>query len=150
MITPIPNLPATVVGWMNTRNQVLCVVDLPQFLHFEPAVGNHQRYPVIITRFASPSSANPSSANLANPASDQVMLNAQAPPISQVLLLGLVVHQIRGVERLDREQITSPIAKFPESFTPFLQGCVFQPEGTIPVLQMDAIAAASSLQQVMT
>lgn len=132
MITPIPNLPPCVLGWMNSRNQVLCVVDLPQLLQLPALARNQQQYPIIVVRFL---------------ASELASATQPSTAPTEPSLLGLMVHQVRGIERLVSEQIQPSIDNLPKTLTPFLQGCVIQAEEAIPVLSIAAIATAPALTQ---
>ncbi|MBF2026348.1 MAG: chemotaxis protein CheW [Oscillatoriales cyanobacterium C42_A2020_001] len=49
-LTPLPNLPACVLGLMNRRNCVLWVVDLAFLLGIANLGANHQQYNLVIVR----------------------------------------------------------------------------------------------------
>ncbi|BAW97709.1 CheW protein [[Synechococcus] sp. NIES-970] len=130
LVTPIPNMPDCVVGFMNSRNQVFFVVDLAQMLQLPATTANRQYYPVVTVRQSAISQAQ------------DVYLNQTDEDTS---LLGLVVHAIQGVIRLNAEEIASPIEEFSEELTPYLKGCFVQDGQSIPVLDVQAIATAKIL-----
>ena len=121
-ITPLPNLPAGVLGLMNSRNQVLCVIDLAQVLQM-PAQRVHRQHYSIVTVHVASTSETTADANL----------------------LALALHDIQGIIRLQREEIASPVDEFAPALTPFLRGCVVQAGQSIPVLDIKAIATAPVL-----
>ncbi len=47
-ITPMPNMPESVLGLLNRHNRVLWVIDLAQLLSLQPLGTNAQQYKVII------------------------------------------------------------------------------------------------------
>ncbi|WP_024547043.1 chemotaxis protein CheW [Picosynechococcus sp. NKBG15041c] len=130
LVTPIPNMPDSVVGFMNSRNQVFFVVDLAQMLQLPATTANRQYYPVVTVRQSAASQAQ------------DVYLNQTDEDTS---LLGLVVHAIQGVIRLNAEEIASPIEEFSEELTPYLKGCFVQDGQSVPVLDVQAIATAKTL-----
>lgn len=122
MVTPIPNLPACVLGVMNARNQVLCVVSLAQLLQIPVLTVNRQYYSMLTVRLA--------------PA-------AEAP--EETNLLALTVQEIQGILRLQPKDIESTTGDFGATLTPFLRGRVRREGQSIPVLDVKAIAAAPAL-----
>ncbi len=122
MVTPIPNLPACVLGVMNARNQVLCVVNLAQLLQI-PVSTVHRQYYFMLTVRLAPTPEAPEDTNL----------------------LALTVQGIQGILRLQPKEIESPIGDFGAALTPFLRGCVEREGQSIPVLDVKAIAAAPAL-----
>jgi twitching motility protein PilI len=49
-ITPMPNMPACVIGLLNQRSRILWVVDLPQMLGLQPIDRKLQNYNVAIVK----------------------------------------------------------------------------------------------------
>ncbi|MEM0981243.1 MAG: chemotaxis protein CheW [Cyanobacteria bacterium P01_H01_bin.58] len=122
-ITPLPNLPACILGLMNVRNQVLCIVDLAQVLQIPTLWSHRQDYSVVTIRLAS----TPETAEETN-------------------LLSLMLHDIQGIVRLQPEAIESSVDAFVPTLMPFLQGCVVQGAKSLPILDVNAIAAAPALK----
>ncbi len=122
MVTPIPNLPACILGVMNARNQVVCVVNLAQLLEIPVSTVHRQYYSMLTVRLA-PTPEAPEDTNL----------------------LALTVQDIQGILRLQPEDIESPIGDFSAALTPFLRGCVGREGQSIPVLDVKAIATIPAL-----
>lgn len=122
MVTPIPNLPACILGVVNAQNQVLCVVSLDQLLQISAPAVHRQHYAMLTVRLAPTPGAE-----------------------DDADLLVLTVHGIEGILRLQPEEIESPIHDFDAALTPFLRGCVSQGGQPVPVLDIKAIAAAPAL-----
>jgi twitching motility protein PilI len=53
--------------------------------------------------------------------------------------LGLIVPQVKGVVRLNLDNIQSPVGNVSSGLVPYLQGCSLQPEGIVLVLDAEAI-----------
>lgn len=51
-ITPMPNMPKSILGLLNRRNRVLWVIDLVQVLNLQPVDINAQQYHIVIIRVA--------------------------------------------------------------------------------------------------
>lgn len=122
-ITPLPNLPACILGLMNARNQVLCVVDLAQILQIPTPWSHRQDYSVVTIRLTS----TPEMAEEPN-------------------LLALMLHDIQGIVRLQSDAIESSVDAFAKTLIPFLQGCATQGANSLPILDVKAIAAAPALK----
>jgi twitching motility protein PilI len=60
--------------------------------------------------------------------------------------LGLIVPQVKGVIRLDLEDIQSPVGNVSPGLVPYLQGCSIQPQGIVLVLDAEAIIKSPLLQ----
>ena len=119
-VTPLPNLPAPVMGMMSSRNYVFCVIDLAQLLMLPPVAMSDQRYHVVVVR-VSQSSSQPGAE----------------------LLLGIAVERILGITRLTSEKLQSPIADFPASLTPYLRGAVIDGNKQTLVLDVSSIVGAT-------
>ena len=105
-ITPLPNMPQSVIGMMNSRNRVFCVFDLAQLLSLPSGVISCRQYQIIVLQTAS----------------------------VQPIYMGLAVTSIQGIVRLPKTQIKSFFENFPYSIAPYLYGAVQEEETIIPVL----------------
>ncbi|TVP65476.1 MAG: purine-binding chemotaxis protein CheW [Nodularia sp. (in: Bacteria)] len=56
------------------------------------------------------------------------------------LLLGLVVHEIKGITKFMSDDIQSPVGQVASSLVPYLRGCVVQEEETLLVLDAQSLA----------
>ncbi len=56
-ITPIPNMPEWVLGWLNQRSRVFWAIDLPQLLGFSPLDRQGQTYHIALIRIGKKSMA---------------------------------------------------------------------------------------------
>lgn len=114
-ITPLPNMPESFIGIINSRNHVFSVIDLAQMMQLSTASLSVRQYHIIVLQTSPTSSA-------------------------EGLLIGLVVHRIQGITRLTDEQLASPLEDFPPALTPYLRGCVDEAENRTLVLSAEAIA----------
>lgn len=55
------------------------------------------------------------------------------------LLLGLVVHEIKGITKFMSDDIQSPVGQVASSLVPYLRGCVVQSEEILLVLDAQAL-----------
>ena len=78
-ITPLPSMPESVIGIMNSRDRVFCVFDLPQLLTLPSRSFTPRQYQIIV-----------------------LQTNSETP-----IYLGLAVNNIQGIMRLTSEQISS-------------------------------------------
>ncbi|WGV24136.1 chemotaxis protein CheW [Halotia branconii] len=62
------------------------------------------------------------------------------------LLLGLVVHEIKGTTKFVPDDIGSPVGQVASSLVPYLCGCVVQQEEILLVLDAQAIVDSSILR----
>ncbi|MEM8603427.1 MAG: chemotaxis protein CheW [Cyanobacteria bacterium P01_H01_bin.121] len=113
MVTPLPNLPAHVLGLLNSRNQVLAVVDLARLLQIPARRVYRQEYSLITLR-----------------------INPAAGFSDDVNLLAIAVAQIHGIIRLQPNELQPPRQDFPAQLTPFLQGYVSRDEEQLPILNL--------------
>ncbi|MEA5581847.1 chemotaxis protein CheW [Nodularia harveyana UHCC-0300] len=60
----------------------------------------------------------------------------------ELLLLGLVVHDIKGVTKFMSDDIQSPVGQVASSLVPYLSGCVIKEEEILLVL--DAVSLVNS------
>jgi twitching motility protein PilI len=126
-VTPMPNMPASVLGLLNRRSRVLWLVDLAQLMLSTPPDRGMQDYAVAIVQVP--------------PAAGNEALPAQRQP-----LLGLAVRNVRGIIRFPADAIQSPLGQFASSLTPYLKGCVLYQQEMVLVLDTHAIARSSLLQ----
>jgi positive phototaxis protein PixI len=95
-LTPMPNMPAPMMGLMNRRSRVIWVVDLAQLLGLSVLdTTSTQQYTLILIQVGS-------------------------------VPLGLAVHQVEGITRLEADAIQSPIGQVTASLVPYLRGCILQ------------------------
>lgn len=112
-ITPLPNMPVSVLGLINQRSKVFWVVDLGKMLGMEP-LSNRQEYNLVILRWRKEA-------------------------------LGIAVEKIKGVVRVSKSSIQSPVGSFIETLTPFLQGVVIEEKQLLLVLDAPSIAGIKVL-----
>lgn len=123
-ITPIPNMARSVLGLMNSRDQVFCVVNLPQLLGYPDIAGSQRRYRVIVVRV---------------PRSDYQRSGKEEA------LLGLAVPQIQGVTRLQEEQLQTEISICPANLSPYVTATCQQEQHTLYLLHPPFLAKAPAL-----
>jgi positive phototaxis protein PixI len=129
-VTPLPNMPAFVLGLMSSRERVFCVVDLGQLLGLPPMLTNPREYQVVVMPLPTPSTEASSSSS---PSSEK--------------RIGLAVHRVRGVARFNSEQLRSPVSEFPNCLMPYLMGCIEEAEKRVLVLNAGAIAHSATLSK---
>ncbi len=125
-VTPMPNMPAHVLGLMSAKGQVFWAVNLAQLLEIPVVLESSQYYEVVMIRAVASES-------------DQVT-NAQ-----QDLFLGLVVPKIKGSIRLTLEEIVSPMHEVSANLHPYLSGQVVLDGETILVLSAEAIGLSQTV-----
>ncbi len=118
-ITPLPNMSPFVLGLMNSRDRVFCVLNLADLLGLSSPSTSAREYHMIVLRVSE--------------------LMSQQSTSEQKLLLGMVFHQIQGVTRAMSEQMRSPQGNFPSSLTPYLGGEVISKGQHLPVLDLAKI-----------
>jgi twitching motility protein PilI len=111
-ITPLPNMSGAVMGLMNSRDRVFCVIDLAQLLGLSPLSTYSRQYHTIVAR----------------------IFQAE-----KELLLGIAVNRVQGISRVISEEMRSPPRDFPPSLIPYLHGCLKDQEKHLPVLNIEAI-----------
>ena len=119
-VTPIPNMPAHVLGLMGAKGQVFWAINLAQLLELPVVLESSQYYEVVMIRAVSPEPDQTTSAQ-------------------EELFLGLVVPKIKGSIRLALEEIISPINEVSATFHPYLSGQVVLDGETILILSAEAI-----------
>lgn len=98
-LTPMPNMPACMLGLANRRSRVVWVIDLAQLLGL-PTLHTHlQPY---------------------NLQYKMMMMQVGTVPFA------LAVQQVKGITWVQPDDLQSPIGRVPASFVPYLRGCVLQ------------------------
>ncbi|MBE9044485.1 chemotaxis protein CheW [Pleurocapsales cyanobacterium LEGE 10410] len=110
-ITPLPSMPESVIGMMNSRDRVFCVFDLAQLLTLPSQLTTPQQYQVIVL---------------------------QTNPLTPIQV-GLAVSSIQGIIRLPAEQIQSSTAASTSKIASYLSGVVQSETTMIPVLEFGRI-----------
>jgi twitching motility protein PilI len=59
---------------------------------------------------------------------------------------GVLLPEVEGINRFPLDQIQSPIDHWPESFIPYLRGCILSPPELLLVLDLTAIINSPLLQ----
>lgn len=119
-ITPLPQMPTTVMGLGNSRNAVFCIFDLGQLMGLAPLSSYLRQYHVIV---------------LKESASD--------------LLIGIAVHEIQGVTRVIPEEILNdeniydllPQKDIPMSLKPYFNGSFLDNEEELLILDLPTLFA---------
>lgn len=124
LITPIPNMPTSVLGLMNLKGRVFWVVDLPRMLALSGG-GRSRQHEIIVVQSLVKTNLNPGGTN-------------------EGLLLGLSVPQIRGTLRLSADSLTAIPEDYRLELQPYLQGQIRQDGETWIVLNVEAIAHSQS------
>ena len=133
-ISPLPNLPSMTIGMMNSRDRVFCVVDLGQLLGLPPIAINPRDYQVIAIDLPIPSVRVAS-----------LEKNRMGDALSSSKCLGLAVCKVRGVARLETNQLQAGVGDVPECLTPYLVGSFIESDRRSVLLDADAIANAPAL-----
>ncbi len=113
-ITPLPGMPESVIGIMNSRDRVFCVFDLAQLLRLPSPFIAPRQYQIIVLQTTS----------------------------EQPIYVGLSVTRLQGIVRLPTEKIKSSLDAFPVHIAPYLCGAVQEEETMIPVLDFNSISEA--------
>lgn len=118
-LTPMPNMPAAMLGLMNRRSRVNWVVDLAQLLGLQANATQHKLQ------------------------HNLVMVQVGTVP------LGLAVQQVEGLSWISPDSIQSPLGQVSLSLIPFLRGCVLhqhdQKQEIILILDAEAIVQSPIL-----
>lgn len=117
-ITPLPNMPESIIGMMSSRNRVFCVVDLEQILKLPSTSISSRQYHLIVLQVSAESTQAESESDL---------------------LVAIAVRRIQGTTRLSTNQIQSSVQSFPSKLIPYLSGCVSE-DNIVPVFDPQAIA----------
>lgn len=119
-ITPLPNMPESIIGLTNTHNCVFCVVDLANLLNLPLSELSTQTYHIIVVRLSLDNSP-------------------------REWLLGLSVHRILGLTRLSSNCFDPPTEKIPKHLIPFLSGYFYENEQLMLALDLKSIINACPL-----
>ncbi len=132
-VTPIPNMPPSVLGLMSSKGQIFWAINLVELLELPVALPSTQHYEVVVIRALPAGALQPLS---------QGWDSSEA---GNELFLGLVVPKIKGAIRLSPEDITSPSAEIATSLTPYLRGQVVFDNDTITILSAAALSTVPSI-----
>ena len=108
-ITPLPSMPQSVIGIMNSRDRVFCVFDLARLLTLPSSSFTPRQYQIIVLQ----------------------------TPTETPIYFGLAVDSIQGIMRLTSEQIGSSTDGVSAELIDYISGAVTS--DTIPVLEFDRI-----------
>ena len=122
-VTPIPNMPAHVLGLMSSKGEAFWVLNLAQLLELPTILESSQYYEVVVIR-ALPAEENQNTVD--------------------ELFLGLAVPKIRGSIRLSPEDIVSPMYEVDANFHPYLSGQAAVDGQTVLVLSAEAIGLSQT------
>lgn len=113
LITPLPSMPPSVIGIMNSRDRVFCVFDLARLLTLPNRLVAPRRYQIIVLQTTDPT------------------------PIQ----LALAVNSVQGIMRIAAEQIQSPMDNhnLSANIAPYVSGVVTAEKIATPVLEFDRI-----------
>ena len=111
-ITPLPGMPESAIGIMNSRDRVFCVFDLAGLLTLSSGFISPRQYQVIV-----------------------LQTNSEKP-----IYIGLAVTRIQGMVRLATEKINSSLDTCSSKITPYLLGVVKEEETAISVLDFNRIS----------
>ncbi|MEM9007599.1 MAG: chemotaxis protein CheW [Cyanobacteria bacterium P01_F01_bin.86] len=120
-ITPLPNMPASVLGLMNNQDKIFWAIDLAFLLGVRQEFHHFRQYNMIIVEMLSIGQDNDS------------------------LLLGLAVDQIQSTLRLDIDKVEPPNSDHSRHLLPYLDGQLWQQGKEILLLNLDAIFSAQDL-----
>ena len=111
-ITPLPSMPKSCIGMMNSRDRVFCIFDLAELLSLPSKSVAPRQYQIIILQTKS----------------------------QQPIYIGLAVSELQGILRRSLEQFQlPPLDTFAANLIPFLKGAVVEEKKIIPVLEFDRI-----------
>ncbi len=114
-ITPLANMPESVIGIMNSRDRVFCVFDLAQLLDLPSSLIAPRQYQIVVLEIS------------------EILSSEQS------LHLGLAVEQLQGITRLTSDKFQLP-QDLPASLTPYVCGCIEENEQQLLVLDGKIIA----------
>ena len=95
-ITPLPSMPESVIGIMNSRDRVFCIFDLPRLLTLPYSSLTPRQYQIVV-----------------------LQTNSETP-----IYLGLAVNNIQGIMRLTSEQIGSSTDAISPELVRYVSGVV--------------------------
>lgn len=110
-ISPLPNMPESFIGIMNSRDRVFSVFDLALLLKLPTPLFSPREYQVI------------------------VLETKTAKPI----YIAFAVEGLQGMTRLATEQFSLSMDQVPAQLQPFALGCINDQESVVPLLEFEAI-----------
>lgn len=119
-ITPIPNMPVSCLGLMNSRDEVFPVIDFPLALEI-------REQPLISRQY-------------------QVIVVDTQPHLPEESLLGLIIPQVQGVNRFKTVEISDVSSEFNANVKTVVQGVLSIKEEQLWVVDAAQLKAIPSLQ----
>jgi positive phototaxis protein PixI len=113
-ITPLPSMPKSTLGMMNSRDRVFCIFDLAQLLTLSSELISSRQYQIIVLKTMNEPS----------------------------IFIGFAVSQLQGIVRLSAEKINSTADDTPTNLVPFLSGVVEQEGSMLPILELNSVLNA--------
>ena len=110
-ITPLPNMPESAIGMINSRDRVFCIFDLALLLGVSSELANHRQYSIIVF---------------------QTIGNSP-------IYVGMAVSQLQGIVRISNEQIQLADSSIDEKLMPYMMGMLKQEKTAIPILEFEDI-----------
>lgn len=114
-ITPVPSMPLSVIGIINSRDRVFCVYDLAQLLNLSSSLINLHKYQILVLEVSQ-------------------ILN-----LDQILYLGLAVQQLQGIIRISHDKIQSPQNISQDINSDYLLGYITDNQQSVPILNPQSI-----------
>lgn len=121
-ISPIPNMPTSVLGLMSHQGKILWAIDLSKLIEVPQKGIRSRQYDIIVV---------------------EVMLGDGQESNSQ--FLGLHVPQIQGTLRMNPEELIPPFQGIVPGLAPYLQGQFQGQDENLFLLNVDAVCSAESL-----
>lgn len=128
-ITPMPNMPACVLGLLGRRSRVMWVVDLAHLLVAKSSATRLTHYEIVVLQV--------------EPILQKTIFLATS---HKQLLLGVVVQKIRGSRYFSSELIQAPQPDFAPGLASYLKGYVLQEDNLMLILDAETIARSPTLQ----
>jgi chemotaxis signal transduction protein len=125
-ITPLHSMPISVLGLMHSNGHICCAVDMATLLRITTVPIVKQQYPVMVLR------------------SSAAETLFQEKTTDSWLLLGLIVHRLQGLLRLQSNRIEPPETYSNQSLDPYTLGWVEYTSKYLPILSPQAIFNAVS------
>jgi twitching motility protein PilI len=113
-ITPLPSMPKSTLGMMNSRDRVFCIFDLAQLLTLSAELISSRQYQIIVLKTMNEPS----------------------------IFIGFAVSQLQGIVRLSTDKIKSAADDTPTSLVPFLSGVAQQAESMMPIIELNSVLNA--------
>ncbi len=113
-ITPLPSMPESVIGIMNSNNHVFCVFDLAQLIQLHSQTISPRQYQIIVLQTIT----------------------------EKPIYIGLAVSCLKGIIRVVKENIQFSLEGFPPKIIPYLVGAVEFQGKMLPILEFNLITEA--------